>query len=113
MALEIILGVGMFTLLVFLLVLVILSARAKLVGAGDVQVTINGEKTLTLPARGKLLQSLSSAGVFLASACGGGGTCALCRCIVVSGGGAMMPSAAGHVRKGEARSGWRRSAQVP
>jgi len=72
MNLEIILGVVMFTVLVLALVAVILSARAKLVSTGDVVITVNHEKKITVPAGGKLLQTLAEAGLFLPSACGGG-----------------------------------------
>lgn len=113
MNIEIILGVVMFTVIVLILVAVILSARAKLVASGDVNIEINGEKTLTVPAGGKLLQTLSGAGLFLPSACGGGGTCAQCRCVVKSGGGAMLPTEESHFTNREAREGWRLSCQTP
>ena len=73
---TIVFGVGMFTAIVLALVLVILFARTKLVSSGDVSIEINGEKTITVPAGGKLLQTLSESNILLASACGGGGTCA-------------------------------------
>ena len=73
---EIILGVGMFTAVILALVAFILAARSKLVSSGDVNIVINGEKTITVPAGDKLLQTLSNAGLFLPSACGGGGSCA-------------------------------------
>ncbi|MEC8427533.1 MAG: 2Fe-2S iron-sulfur cluster-binding protein, partial [Pseudomonadota bacterium] len=85
MDMTIVLGVGMFTAIVLALVFVILSARAKLVNSGDVSIEINGEKTLTVPAGGKLLQTLAANGLFLPSACGGGGSCAQCKCVVESG----------------------------
>ncbi len=110
---EIILGVVMFTVIVLALVFVILSARAKLVSSGDVTIDINGEKTLTVPAGGKLLQTLSGAGLFLPSACGGGGTCAQCRCVVSEGGGSMLPTEESHFTKREANEGWRLSCQTP
>ncbi|WP_027330937.1 NADH:ubiquinone reductase (Na(+)-transporting) subunit F [Marinimicrobium agarilyticum] len=113
MNLEIILGVVMFTVIVAVLVAVILSARAKLVSSGDVSIEINHEKTITVPAGGKLLQSLANAGLFLPSACGGGGTCAQCKCVVEEGGGAMLPTEEGHFTKREARDGWRLSCQTP
>lgn len=113
MNLEIILGVVMFTVIVLVLVAIILSARSKLVSSGDVNIEINGEKTLTVPAGGKLLQSLANAGLFLPSACGGGGTCAQCKCIVKEGGGAMLPTEEGHFTNREAREGWRLSCQTP
>ncbi len=113
MNLEIILGVVMFTVIVAALVVIILSARAKLVSSGDVTIEINHEKTINVPAGGKLLQSLANAGLFLPSACGGGGTCAQCKCVVEEGGGAMLPTEEGHFTKREAREGWRLSCQTP
>ncbi|WP_111641924.1 NADH:ubiquinone reductase (Na(+)-transporting) subunit F [Marinimicrobium alkaliphilum] len=113
MNIEIILGVVMFTVIVLALVAIILSARSKLVSSGDVTIDINGEKTLTVPAGGKLLQSLSSAGLFLPSACGGGGTCAQCKCVVTSGGGAILPTEESHFTNREIRQGWRLSCQAP
>lgn len=110
---EIIIGVGMFTAIVLALVVVILSARSKLVNSGDVKIEVNGEKTFTTPAGGKLLNTLSENGLFLASACGGGGSCAQCKCIVASGGGSMLPTEASHFTKNEAREGWRLSCQTP
>ena len=73
MNLEIILGVVMFTAIVLALVAIILFARARLVSSGDVTIRINGEKEVTAPAGGKLLQTLANSGIFLSSACGGGG----------------------------------------
>lgn len=113
MNITIVLGVVMFTVIVLALVAVILAARAKLVSSGDVNIEINGEKTLTVEAGGKLLQTLSASGLFLPSACGGGGSCAQCKCIVESGGGSMLPTEEGHFTKRDAAEGWRLSCQVP
>ncbi len=113
MNLEIILGISLFTLIVLALVVVILFARAKLVSSQDVTITINGEKDITVPAGGKLLQTLSAAGLFLPSACGGGGSCAQCKCIVNSGGGSMTPAEEGNFTKRDAKEGWRLSCQTP
>ncbi|MGR6873687.1 NADH:ubiquinone reductase (Na(+)-transporting) subunit F [Pseudomonas sp. HK3] len=112
---EIILGVFMFTAMVLALVAVILSARAKLVSSGEVTIEINGdpEKTIKAAAGDKLLQTLASNGVFLSSACGGGGTCAQCKCLVTEGGGSMLPTEESHFTKRDAREGWRLSCQVP
>ncbi|WP_188151405.1 NADH:ubiquinone reductase (Na(+)-transporting) subunit F [Teredinibacter waterburyi] len=113
MNIEIILGVVMFTVIVLVLVAVILSARAQLVNAGDVTIEINGEKTISVPAGGKLLQTLAANNLFLASACGGGGTCAQCKCLVSEGGGSMLPTEESHFNRREEREGWRLSCQVP
>lgn len=112
---EIILGVVMFTALVLAMVAIILVARSKLVSAGDVTIEINGDpsKTIVVPAGGKLLNALSEKGVFLASACGGGGTCAQCKCEVHDGGGSMLPTEESYFTLREAKEGWRLSCQVP
>ena len=88
---EIVLGVTMFTTVIMLLVFVILYARKMMVSSGDVTIEINGdpEKTIVAQAGGKLLNTLADAGIFLSSACGGGGTCAQCRCKGKEGGGSM------------------------
>jgi len=111
--LEIILGVVMFTGIVLALVAIILGARSKLVSSGKVKILINGERTVETEAGGKLLQTLASNNIFLSSACGGGGTCAQCKCIVSSGGGEMLPTEASHFTKGDAREGWRLTCQTP
>lgn len=110
---EILLGVGMFTFIVLALVVVILVAQAKLVNSGDVQILINDEKTITVPAGGKLLQTLAASNVFLASACGGGGSCAQCKCVVNDGGGSILPTEEAHFNRREQNEGWRLSCQVP
>lgn len=114
MSTEIILGVVLFTLIVLALVAVILSARAKLVSTGDVKIEINEDpdKAITVPAGSKLLGTLANQGIFLSSACGGGGTCAQCKCKVLDGGGAALPTEETHFTKGELRDGWRLSCQV-
>lgn len=109
----IVLGVVMFTIVVVSLVLVILAARSKLVNSGDVTVTINGEQKITTPAGGKLLQTLAANNIFLSSACGGGGSCAQCKCIVSEGGGSILPTEESHFTMGEKKEGWRLSCQVP
>ena len=110
---EIFLAIGMFTAIVLALVVMILIARSKLVSSGDVSIEINGERTITVPAGDKLLGTLAANGVFLSSACGGGGTCAQCKCVVESGGGEMLPTEESHFTKREAREGWRLSCQTP
>ena len=109
MDMTIVFGVGMFTAIVLLLVAIILFARSRLVSAGDVHILVNGEKEITVPAGGKLLQTLSEANLFLPSACGGGGTCAQCKCIILEGGGSMLPTEETHFNRREAAEGWRLS----
>ncbi|MGH1460670.1 MAG: NADH:ubiquinone reductase (Na(+)-transporting) subunit F [Neptuniibacter sp.] len=111
---EIVLGVVMFTAVVLALVAVILAARSKLVSSGDVTISINNDpaKSITVPAGGKLLQTLADQGIFIPSACGGGGTCAQCKCEVHSGGGSMLPTEESHFTMREAKEGWRLSCQV-
>lgn len=113
MDITIIAGVVMFTVIVLLLVVVILGARSKLVNSGDVTIVVNDEKTITVPAGGKLLSTLADSGLFLPSACGGGGSCAQCKCIVNEGGGEMLPTEESHFTKREAKEGWRLSCQTP
>ena len=106
-------GVAMFTAVVVALVMVILAARSKLVASGNINIEINGEKTIQVPAGGKLLQTLADADLFLASACGGGGTCAQCKCVVSEGGGTLLPTEESHFTRREANEGWRLSCQTP
>ncbi|MEW6990816.1 NADH:ubiquinone reductase (Na(+)-transporting) subunit F [Colwelliaceae bacterium 6441] len=111
---EIILGVSMFTAIVIALVLVILFAKSKLVAEGDVTISINGDadKSVTTAAGGKLLGALADQGIFIPSACGGGGTCGQCRVEVHSGGGDILPTELGHITKREAKEGCRLACQV-
>ncbi|WP_339668197.1 NADH:ubiquinone reductase (Na(+)-transporting) subunit F [Dasania marina] len=110
---EIVLGVAMFTTIVLSLVVIILFARSRMVSSGNVNIEINGEKTLSVPAGDKLLQTLANNGVFLASACGGGGSCAQCKCIVSEGGGSLLPTEEPHFTKREVKEGLRLSCQTP
>ncbi|QEY58308.1 NADH:ubiquinone reductase (Na(+)-transporting) subunit F [Pseudomonas sp. C27(2019)] len=109
---EIFLAIGMFTAIVLALVAMILVARARLVSSGDVAININSERTITVPAGDKLLQTLASSDIFIPSACGGGGTCGQCTCIVKSGGGGLLPTEESHFTKREANEGWRLACQV-
>jgi len=104
----------MFTGVIMSVVFVILYARKMLVSTGEVTIEINGdpEKTIVASAGGKLLNTLADSGIFLSSACGGGGTCAQCRCKVVEGGGSMLSTEEGHFTRGEAKEGWRLSCQT-
>ena len=111
---EIAFSVGMFTAIVLALVVIILAARSRLVSTGAVHIDVNGdaEKSITVAAGDKLLQTLATKGIFLSSACGGGGSCAQCKCKVLEGGGDILPTEEGHFNKREIREGWRLSCQV-
>lgn len=111
---DIILGVVMFTLIVLALVLVILFAKSKLVPTGDITISVNDDPSLAIVTQpgGKLLSALAGAGVFVSSACGGGGSCGQCRVTVKSGGGDILPTELDHITKGEAREGERLACQV-
>ncbi|MCG7585409.1 NADH:ubiquinone reductase (Na(+)-transporting) subunit F [Photobacterium sp. OFAV2-7] len=111
---DIILGVVMFTLIILALVLVILFAKSKLVPSGDITISVNNdpEKAITTAAGDKLLGALAGSGIFVSSACGGGGSCGQCRVKVKSGGGDILPTELDHITKGEAREGERLACQV-
>ncbi|WP_265554747.1 NADH:ubiquinone reductase (Na(+)-transporting) subunit F [Serratia grimesii] len=111
---EIILGVAMFTCIVMVLVLLILFAKSKLVNTGDIAVEVNGDldKSFTAPAGDKLLNMLSSQGIFVSSACGGGGSCGQCRVVIKEGGGDILPTELSHINKREAKEGCRLACQV-
>ena len=110
--LEILLGIIIFTAFVIALVFVIIGAKSKLVAEGDVEILINNEKKIHVPVGSKLLTALADNGLFVSSACGGGGTCAQCKVIVHSGGGEILPTELTHITKREAAHGERLSCQV-
>ena len=113
MDMTIVYGVSMFTVIVVALVMVILFARSRLVSSGNISIEINGERTIEVPAGASCYKHSADANLFLASACGGGGTCAQCKCVVRDGGGAMLPTEESHFTRREANDGWRLSCQTP
>lgn len=110
--LEVFLGVLMFTVVVIVLVCLILVAKKWLVPSGPVKILVNNQKEIQVAAGGKLLGALADAGVFVSSACGGGGTCAQCRVKVLSGGGDILSIEQEHINRKEAATGERLSCQV-
>ena len=114
MQIDLILGVVSFTGVVLLLVLVIIFARSRLVSTGSVNIEINDDpaNTISVPAGSKLLQTLAENKIFLSSACGGGGTCSQCKCLVMDGGGSILPTEESHFTSKEQNEGWRLSCQV-
>ena len=109
---EVILGVGLFTVVILILVFVILAARSRLVAVGNVNVVVNDEMELGIPVGSKLLQGLADAELFVPSACGGGGTCGQCRVQVLSGGGAILPTERSLINKRDAADHYRLSCMV-
>ncbi len=101
-----------FWLMILLLVMMLLAAKAKLLPSGDVTIKINKEKELTVGAGTTLLNTMTSEKIFLPSACGGGGTCGMCKCQVESGGGEILPTEVGFFTRKEQQSKWRLACQV-
>lgn len=110
--LEILLGIIIFTAFVIALVFVIIGAKSKLVAEGDVEILINDEKKIHVPVGSKLLTALADNGLFVSSACGGGGTCGQCKVKVNSGGGEILATELSHISKREAAHGERLACQV-
>ena len=109
---DILYGVALFTAVVLALVSLILVARQFLVSTGAVKIMVNGQKEIEVAAGGKLMNALGDAGIFVSSACGGGGTCAQCLVKVEAGGGDLLETEKGHINKKMAREGCRLSCQV-
>lgn len=109
------LGVVMFMLIVLALVAIILFAKSKLVASGNIEININddADKTLTVPIGGKLLNALAEKEIYLPSACGGGGTCGECKCIVLEGGGDILPTETSKLSRKQVKEFMRLSCQVP
>ncbi len=101
-----------FFIIIILLVSLLLYARKKLTPQGKVKITINDEKELIVDPGSTLLSTLSSHDIFLPSACGGGGTCAMCKCQVLEGGGSILPTEIGYFTRKEQMTNWRLGCQV-
>lgn len=112
MGLVIGITVAVFLGVVLFLVAILLFVKAKLSPAGKIKITINGEKTIEVDGGGTLLSTLGSNGIFLPSACGGGGTCVQCECHVHKGGGEILPTEVPHFSRKEIASGIRLGCQV-
>lgn len=110
-ALTLIYSIIVFLIIILLLVVMLLFARDKLTPKGDVKITIN-DREITVSPGSTLLSTLSSNGVFLPSACGGGGTCGMCKCQVLEGGGSILPTETGFFTRKEQQDNWRLGCQV-
>ena len=113
MELTIILATVTFLAVTILLVALLLFAKAKLTPSGTVKIDINhGEKNLEVTPGSSLLATLANEKIFLPSACGGGGTCGMCKCQVLSGGGTILPTEVGFFTRKQQQNNWRLGCQV-
>lgn len=110
--LVIIASVVVFLTMTYLLVGVLLGAKAKLLPSGPVKIKINGENEIEVGSGSTLLTTLGNSKIFLPSACGGGGTCVQCKCKVIDGGGSILPTEVPHFTRKEIAEGWRLGCQV-
>lgn len=112
MTTTVFLTIGVFLLILLTLVAVLLFAKAKLSPSGKVKLEINGEKTIETEAGNTILSTLGNNKIFLPSACGGGGTCAMCKCQVDEGGGEILPTEKPYFTRKEINENWRLGCQV-
>lgn len=110
----VIISIIAFTAVILLLVFILLFAQSKLVQSGPVRIIINGDEAnpIVTSAGSTLLSTLSAQKIFLPSACGGGGTCAMCKCKVLEGAGDVLPTEVGHLSRTEQKEKVRLSCQV-
>jgi Na+-transporting NADH:ubiquinone oxidoreductase subunit F len=109
---TLVVGIIFFFILIILLVFLLLFAKSKLTQTGPVKITINDEKVIETTAGTNLLSTLSNQKIFLPSACGGGGTCGMCKCQVIEGGGEMLPTEIGFFTRKQILQNWRLGCQV-
>jgi Na+-transporting NADH:ubiquinone oxidoreductase subunit F len=105
-------SIAIFLLIILALICVLLFAKAKLMPSGKVKIIINGQKEIEVDGGSTLLNTLSNEGIFLPSACGGGGTCIQCTCQVTSGGGSILPTEEPHFSRKEIEQDYRLGCQV-
>ena len=103
---QIIIAVSLYLAIVMVLIWLVMLAKKWLIPAGDVSILVNDQKQLSSPRGGKLLGALSQQGIFVASACGGGGTCAQCLVKVKEGGGAILATERTHINRREVLGHW-------
>ncbi|MGI5833018.1 MAG: NADH:ubiquinone reductase (Na(+)-transporting) subunit F [Bacteroidales bacterium] len=112
-ALTLVLGVALFLVVTLILVALLIYVKDKLTPSGEVDIDINeGEKILKTEMGNSLLSTLSNNQVFLPSACGGGGTCGMCKCRVLEGGGSILPTETGFFSRRQQQEQWRLACQV-
>lgn len=109
---TLLLTTGVTLAVTLILVALLLFVKARLTPSGKVKITLNGEKEIETEPGNTLLRTLSDHDIFLPSACGGGGTCGLCKCRVLSGGGSILSTETGFFTRKEQQSQWRLGCQV-
>ena len=109
---TIVAAVVFFLFVILSLVSVLLFAKSKLLPSGEVTLTINGKENIKINPGGTILGTLGDNKIFLPSACGGGGTCAMCKCQVNSGGGEILPTEKPYFTRKEIQDNWRLGCQV-
>ncbi|MEN6619369.1 MAG: NADH:ubiquinone reductase (Na(+)-transporting) subunit F [Rikenellaceae bacterium] len=108
----IIVSVVSFLIVTLILVVMLMYAKAKLTPSGKVKLTINDEKELIVDPGSSVLTTLSNQKIFLPSACGGGGTCGMCKCRVTKGGGEILPTEVDFFTRKQQQTRWRLGCQV-
>jgi Na+-transporting NADH:ubiquinone oxidoreductase subunit F len=106
------LSVAVFTGVILSLTAALMVAAKKLVPQGHVKIDVNGEKAIDAAPGSTLLNTLAAEQIFIPSACGGGGTCAMCKCKVFEGGGNILPTEKTHINRREEKQGVRLACQV-
>lgn len=111
---TVLLGMLMFSIIVLTLAILLMIAKKRLVASGNVQIIINDDpsKAIQAPVGGTLLTTLANQKIFIPSACGGKGSCGVCKVVVKEGGGALLPTEQTHINRGLARKGYRLACQV-
>lgn len=109
---TIVASITVFLLFTLMLVGVILFAKAKLTSSGVVRILINGQESIEVETGSSILTTLSNKKIFLPSACGGGGTCAMCKCRVLSGGGEILTTEKPYFTRKQLKENWRLGCQV-
>jgi len=112
LTLTLVIGTIAFLIVIIALVLMLLYAKSKLTQSGPVKITINDEKEIETTAGNSLLSTLSNNKIFLPSACGGGGSCGMCKCQVLEGGGEILPTEVGFFTRKQIQQNWRLGCQV-
>lgn len=104
-------SIGVFLVMILLLVVILLVAKKYLSPSGNVKITINGDKSVSVAQGGSLLSTLAAEGIYLPSACGGKGSCGQCKCQVLEGGGEILDSEKGQFTRKQVKDHWRLGCQ--